>query len=302
MDIGIIFNQVVVLFMVMFIGFYAKKKGIITDMVGKKLSELLLRITSPFLVISSFQLEFSQEMLHNVFIVLVFALVAHVFSILFGKVLYYKYPDRVKKIMKFATVYSNCGFMGFPILSSLFGKPGVLYGSIYVAVFNVFLWTNGVMIFKEKKGFDLKKVITNPGFFSVIIGMLFFVFSISLPAPVSKTLEMVGSMTTPLSMLIVGAVLAEVEIKQLLYGFPLYYVTAVRLLVIPLLTLLVMKLIGVPGVIAGTCVLLVAMPVAATTTIFAEMYDGDAPFASRIVAFSTLASIVTMPLVISFVR
>lgn len=297
---GTVFNQVLILFLIMVVGFYTRKRGILNEVVNKKLSELLLKVTSPLLVISSFQVSFTQEILENVFIIFIFALFAHIVSIFLGQLLFIRYKDSKKKIMKFSAIYSNCGYMGFPLLESLFGKIGVLFGSVYVAAFNIFLWTNGVMIFTNKKKLDrntIKKALLNPGILSVVIGMLLFLFSIKLPHPVAKSIELVGAMTAPLSMLIVGANLASCDFKKLLKGLDIYYISVIRLIVLPLLAFGALKLLGFSDMLLSICVLLVAMPVAAATAIFAEMYEEDAIFASRIVALSTLASIVTIPLI-----
>jgi len=296
---AIIFNQVLILFFIMVIGFIAKKCNIINGTVSKKLSELLLKITSPLLVISSFQMEFTSEILKNVLIVFAFSMAAHVVSILLGKVLFARSGGEEKKVMRFSAVYSNCAFMGFPLLESVFGKSGVLYGSVYVAAFNIFLWTNGVMIFSGNEKIDkktIKKVLLNPGIVSVVIGIILFIFSIKLPGPAAEAIELVGSMTAPLSMLIIGATIADCEFKKLFNGWELYYTAAVRLILIPLLAFGVLKLLGMSDMLLQVCVLLVAMPVAATTAIFAELYDSDSIFASKVVVLSTLASIVTIPL------
>ncbi|NLY43643.1 MAG: AEC family transporter [Clostridiaceae bacterium] len=300
MGSSVVSNQVLILFFIMIIGFYAKKKDIINNSTSKKLSELLLKITNPLLVISSFQISFTEEIMHNVTTLFIFSIAAHVFSILLGQILFFKYRGSTKKIMKFSAIYSNCGFMGIPVLESLYGKAGVLFASVYIAVFNIFVWTNGVMIFSDKKKMDkdtFKKALLNPGIISVIIGLFLFIFSIELPNTIASTIELVGSMTTPLSMLIIGSNFADCKLKELFYGFELYYITAVRLVLIPVLTYLVLKCIGLSGTILTVCILMVAMPVAATTTIFAEMYDEDSLFASRVIGFSTLASIITIPFV-----
>lgn len=301
---GTVFNQVLILFFIMIIGFIAKKSGIFNSTVNKKLSELLLKVTSPLLVISSFQVDFTQDILMNVLIVSAFAMSAHIVSILLGQVLFRRCDTESCKIMKFAAVYSNCGYMGFPLLASLFGNIGVLYGSVYIAAFNIFLWTNGVMIFSDTKKLDrntIKKVLLNPGIVSVVIGILLFIFSLKLPAPVASAVEMVGSMTSPLSMLIIGATIADCELKKLFRGWNLYYITAVRLILIPLLAFVVLKLVGLPDMLLKVCVLVVAMPIATTTAIFAELYDSDSIFASRTVVFSTLLSIITIPLFMLFI-
>jgi predicted permease len=295
-----VFNQVLILFLIMFVGFIAKKAGIINETVSKKLSELLLKITNPLLVLSSFQVDFSRDIMSNLVIVFLFAVAVNTASILLGQLLFAKYEAERKKIMKFSAIYSNCGFMGFPVLESLFGKTGVLYGSIFVAVFNIFLWTNGVAIFSSKGKLDkasMKKIALNPGIITVLIGILLFAFSVRLPGPVAKAVDLVGSMTTPLSMLLVGAVVAGCKFKELLKGWDLYYISAIRLILIPLGAFAALRILDVPKLLLTVCVLLVAMPAAATTTIFAELYDSDSIFASRVVVFTTLSSIVTLPLV-----
>lgn len=295
-----VFNQVLILFIIMFIGFIAKKAGIINDTVSKKLSELLLKITNPLLVLSSFQMEFSRDILNNIILVFLFAVASDTVSILLGQLLFAKYDSEKKKIMKFAAVYSNCGFMGLPVLEGLFGRTGILYGSIFVSVFNLFLWTNGVAIFSSKGELDkesVKKIALNPGIIATVLGIVLFMLSVRLPGPVAEAVDLVGSMTMPLSMLIVGATVAGCKFRELFKGWDLYYISAIRLMLMPLLSFAVLKTLGFPEMLTTICVLLVAMPVAATTTIFAEMYDSDSRFASRVVAFTTLASIVTLPLV-----
>ncbi|MDI9500335.1 MAG: AEC family transporter [Bacillota bacterium] len=300
-----VFNQVLILFLIMFVGFIAKKTGIINDAVSKKLSELLLKITNPLLVLSAFQMDFSPDIMNNVLLVFIFAVVANLVSILLGQVLFVRQKNEIKKIMKFTAVYSNCGFMGFPVLESLFGRTGILYGSIYVAVFNIFLWTNGMAIFSssEKLNRDsIKKIVLNPGIITVLIGIVLFMLSIRLPGPVAEAVDLVGSMTIPLSMLIVGATVAGSRFKELFRGLDIYYITAVRLVLMPLIAFAALKILGFPEMLMTICVLLIAMPAAATTTIFAELYDSDSVFASRVVVFTTLASIVTLPLMMLLIQ
>lgn len=300
-----VFNQVLILFLIMVVGFIARKTGIIDDTVSKKLSELLLKITNPLLVLSSFQVDYSHDILSNMAVIFLFAVISNTVAILLGQLLFAKFDSERKKVMKFAAVYSNCGFMGFPVLESLFGRTGVLYGSIFVAVFNIFIWTNGVAVFSSRGKLDkesLKKIALNPGIITVVLGIILFIFSVRLPGPVAKAVDLVGSMTIPLSMLIVGATVAGCRFRELLRGWDLYYISAIRLVLMPLLAYAALRLIGLSEMLMTICVLLVAMPVAATTTIFAELYDGDSVFASRVVVFTTLASIVTLPLMMMLIQ
>lgn len=296
----VVLEQVMVLFLIMGVGFYAKKRGIIKGEVTKRLSDLLFQVTMPLLIISSFQFDFSKDMLKKVILVLLWAFLVHFGSVILGKLLYIKYPERRRQVLEFSTVFSNCGFMGFPVLNSIFGATAVFFGAVYLIPFNVFLWSYGAMVFSsEKKEGAVKKVLLNPGIIAVVIGMVMFLFSLKLPGPIYDAVDMVGSMTTPLSMLIVGALMADIKIDEILKGFYLYYVTAVRLILIPLITLLAMKLFNTPDDVVAIIVICAAMPIAANTAIFAEQYDGDAVLASKCIGISTLFSVITIPLIIT---
>ena len=147
----VVINQVIILFLTMVIGFVAKKRNIINDETTNKLSEILLRITLPAMIIFSYNQEFSKDLLTKGGIMLVYSLVIHVFGILLGNIIYWKYPDDIKNVLKFVTIYSNCGYMGLPVLEALYGQIGIFYASIYITIFNIFTWTNGVMIFTGKE-------------------------------------------------------------------------------------------------------------------------------------------------------
>lgn len=291
-------EQVVVLFFIMIIGVVTAKLDIINEEVRKKLSDLLLYVTSPFLVITAFNFEFSLDMLKNAGIILAFSLVAHVGSIFLGMILFSKYPIDRQRVLKFIIVFSNCGFMGFPVLESMFGRIGVFYGSIYNLTFQVFVWTYGVILFTgNREETSIGKVLLNPGVASVIIGTLIFVFSLRIPKPIYQTLELVGGMTAPLSMLIVGALLSTMDFKSIFTGFEVYYGSLIRLIILPLISIGVLRLLGVERLLLQVSVLLVALPAAANTVLFTEKYNADSVLASRCVALSTILSIITIPLI-----
>jgi predicted permease len=241
-------------------------------------------------------MDYSRPMLAAAGQVFAFSLFLHLFAFLIGFVLYRPYPEPTRKVLRFVTIFSNCGFMGFPLLESLYGKTGVFYGSFYVFAFHLFIWTIGVRIFTgQQDRSSLKKVVTNPNIIAVGLGMVFFLLSIKLPAPVHSALAMVGAMNTPLSMLVVGSILSEIRFKELFSGFSLYYGTFARLVMIPLCSLFITNLLGFPPLLQGVCVLSTATPAAALTTAFAEEHNGDSHLASRLIFLSTVLSMGTLP-------
>ena len=298
MDSRIVVNQVLILFLIMIIGFFARKKRVLTPDLTKGFTSLLLNVTCPLTIFTAFQLEYSASMLVSAGQALVFTMVIHLFSIVISLFLYNKYPTEIKQVLRFSTIFSNCGFMGFPLLQSIYGKTGVFYGSIYVIGFHLFIWTVGVSIFTgHQDRAALKKVLTNPNIIAVFLGIITFLLPIKLPAAVNSALEMVAAMNTPLSMLLVGSVLTEVKLTEMFTGFPVYYGTFVRLLLMPFCALLITDLFGFSPLLQGACVLVTATPVASLTTAFTEKYNGDSLLASRLTLLSTLGAIITLPFI-----
>ena len=299
MDKNVIVIQVITLFIMMMVGFVARKKAILTPTLNKGLTELLVNITAPFLALASFQFEFSQKMLIEVGIVFLFSAAVHFFSIFIGKIIFRRFPSEKSKVLRFITIFSNCGFMGYPVIGSVYGQQGIFYTSVYVATFTFFLWTYGVYIFSGKADREsVKNAVFNPGVILTVLGLFLFLFSIQLPAPILKAVEGIGGMTTPISMIVIGASLAEIKLVEFFGGFDLYYGVVIRLLIIPLITLLILKWLGFQGILLNVLILLVAMPAAAITVPIAEKQEGDTIFASRLVFISTILSIFTIPMII----
>lgn len=304
MNFQIVLNQVLILFIILIIGFVAGKTGIIAGGASKKLSELLLYITSPMMVLGSFFFQYSADKMRNALLVLLFGSVFFLFSILISTFLYKNYDSKVKPILRFTAVFSNCGFMGLPMMKALFGDEGVFLGSFYVGAFNLFVWTFGLSMFSEIKGREgirgsLKNALLNPALVALYVGVIVFVFQIPLPGAVKQAVKYVGDMTLPLSMLIIGALISTAKVRTLLNDFKVYYASAVRLIILPLAAYGILSLVGAPKMVTAIIVTAAAMPIAANTTIFAEMFDKDSVFASKAVTLSTMLSIITAPVIIA---
>jgi predicted permease len=281
------------------IGVYTSKKNIITKEINKKLSELLLNVTLPFLIIISFQFEYSKEILNEVIKIFIISLIFHIFCAIISKFIYKKFKKSTYRILSFVTVFSNCAFMGYPIVKSVYPETGIIYASMYVVVFNIFLWSYGIILFTGKKDSStIKLAILNPGIISIVIGLALYIFSIKLPTPIYDALDMVGSMTTPMSMLITGAILADSNIKDIFKNAYIYLIIALRLVVLPLLLFAVLYFLNIRGPSINVIIIVSAMPAAAATVIYSEKYDADSYLASKIVTVSTAISIITLPLII----
>ncbi|NLW56501.1 MAG: AEC family transporter [Firmicutes bacterium] len=295
----VVINQVLILFLIMLIGFIARKREFITATGTQDLTRLLLYVTCPLTIFTSFQFEYSRAMLVGAGQVFAFSITFHLIALLISFPLFFRYPEPVRRVLRFTTIFANCGFMGFPLLQSIYGKSGVFYGSFYVMGFTLFVWTVGIRIFIGKQdGSPWKKVFTNPNLIALCLGLGTFVLPVKLPLPIYSALEIVGAMNTPLSMLLVGVTLTEVKLRELFTGLAVYYGSFVRLLLVPFIALLITNLFSLPPIVQGVSVLLTATPAAALTTAFAAKYNGDTHLSSRLVLLSTIFSIITLPFIV----
>lgn len=294
-------NQVMVLFIIMMVGFYAKKKKFLSNTVDKGLSELLLNITLPFMIVTSFNIKYEAAMVNNAQKILIYSFLIHISLIFISKMLFFKFPSNKQQVFRFITIFSNVGFMGYPVLESIYGGTGVFYAAIFNIPFNLLVWTVGVMLYTGEKDFkSMRKAMANPALIAVFIGIILFVFSIRLPLPIETSLKLVGSTTTPISMIIIGSMLAEMKFKNIFSEVSIYYATVVRLLIVPMIIYVVLKFLKVDELLLNICVILQAMPAAVTTAIIAEKYGGDSLLASQCVFITTIVSVITIPIVILF--
>lgn len=298
-----VINQIMVLFFTIIVGFIARKKGIISEEMSNGLTDILVNITLPFMLVSSFNYDNSMDMLRTSGIIFVISLLVHISLFIISKFLYHKYPASIKNVLRFITIFSNSGFMGYPVAESVYGKLGIFYSAIYNIPINIMVWTIGIMLFTGERDLkSIKKAILNPGIIAIFVGLILYVFSIRLPVPVFKTFETIGSMTTPLSMILIGTMLANMKLKDMISGFSLYYSAAARLIAAPLAVLFILKALGLSGMMLGIPVLITAMPGAANAVIFSNKFGGDSKFASKCVFFTTLLSSFTIPLIIFFIN
>ncbi|AZV57587.1 AEC family transporter [Clostridium sp. AWRP] len=299
MGTNTVITQIISLFLVALVGFYGGKKNIIDENLSNGLSRLLVEITTPFLVISSFSISYGSNIADNIIRTFIYSFIIFILTPLFVKPLLIGVDKSKKNVLEFAMVFSNCGFMGFPVAQSIFGNEGVVYAAIFNMVFNIFVWTYGVMLFNNTSSFkEVIKSLKNPGIVSAVIGLLIMVFSIKIPPMFMSTMKMVGGLTTPISMLIIGSLLSRSELSKIIKDKSMYYGSLIKLILIPAALYIVSLLFKEHSMVLKTLILMQAMPAGAFTTIFAENFNKNKEYSAFIVSFSSLLSIVTIPIVI----
>jgi predicted permease len=295
-------NQIFVLFIIMFIGVIAKKKNVINENVEKSISSILIRIGMPAMVLSSSSIAYSSDILPNMFNIFVITAVSYIAIIALGAInsKLFKFEKDTSKVYTSLIVFANVGFMGYPVARALYGEIGVFYTSIVNLVFSTMVWTYGILLYNSKGKFNYKS-LTNIGTISSLLGILLFLLQIRIPGPILSALDLTGKMTTPLSMLLIGALIANVNIKELFSDWKVYWTSFIKLLVIPIVTALLLKLINYNAMVISICTIMAAMPSAATNAIFAKEFDVNPTFASIGVFITTLLCIITLPLMLYFI-
>lgn len=306
MEFSAITESVLSLFIIMLIGVYGSKKGIITNDLNKGLTDILIKIALPFMIVSSFMFTYDDIIKTNVIKTFYYSLGAYAAMGVVSYFMLLPVKGNKRTVLHFANIFVNTGYVGFPVLNSIFGAEGIIYGSIFNLFFVIFVWTYGIMLYKGnlEKGYlknEMLSLLFNPSIIAVIIGIIIMVFDIKIEGALLQSIKSIGTITGPLSMLIIGVILSKVKIKQHLTDWTVYYGIIIKLLFIPVVIYLMSLLTGDSSKAAYSVIIMTAMPASAMTSIFAETYDKEKEFAAIIVSATTLISLITVPLLINLI-
>lgn len=293
------FNQIMIMFLLILVGIFCYRMKLIDKITNKKLSDMVLMLVNPIVIIISYQRKFEGTLLTGLLISFILAVVTHIFGIVIGYVIIRGNKHKADlAIERFAVIYSNCGFIGIPMAGGLFGSEGVFYITAYMTIFNLLVWTHGVIIMTGKTDTkSMTKALLSPSVIATVVGFLLFVTKITLPETLSDTLTYLGNMNTPLAMLVSGITIAQTDLKKLFLKFRIYYLSFLKLLFVPIAMLFLFRLFNLPNVVLLTSVLAAACPSAVTISLFAIRYEKNYLYASEIFAVSTISSLLTIPLV-----
>lgn len=308
MNFPALLTIIATLFLLMACGFFARKRGIIDDVASKRLSTLIIKIGQPMMIISALvEADFSYENLTSGLVIVGAGLVLHALVAVLAFFLCKGFRNLDEsKITEFSLIFTNTGFIGFPIMEALFGKTGLFLASFYVVSFHLFMWSWGMVIIARKRSdikLTVRKIFINFGSVPCLIGILLYMAvipfpSFAIPTFVLKFMSYLAGLCTPISVLITGALLATRTPRQIFASGKIYYFSALKLVGIPLFVCVLAKLLGLSEFMILFCTVEAALPAAASITMFSEMYDLDAGYASQTVGTSSLLSVGTLPLVI----
>jgi len=300
MDFLIVADEIFILVLLIAAGYVAVATKIVDPRATRGLSGLLINITLPALIVASMQVPFTPERLAGAETLILATAALYVISLAIAWVVSkaMRVPAAEEGVLQFAIVFGNVGFMGFPVALTLFGEDSLFYVAIFNLFFNVLVFSVGIAMLTEGrgKGFD-PRLLANPGIATSVVGLALFLGSVEIPSPFIDSIDLLGGVTTPLAMIIVGAMLATFPAREMVGNWRIWVASAVLLLAVPVAYCYLFAPVFADPYINGIMITMAAMPAMANTVIFAEQYGADSRLASQIVFVSTIGSLVTIPLI-----
>ena len=285
----------VTIFLLVLVGFGVKRLGLIGSQGQKNMNDLVIYVILPCNILHAFMNSPVEGRLVYYLEVLAISLGIQAFCVVYGKLVFKKEPEGRNKCLRYGTICSNAGFLGNPIAEGIYGAEGLVLASIYLIPQRIMMWTSGLAVFtgSSNRKATIQKVLTHPCIVMSELGILLMFTGWKLPEGIAGAVDAIGNCNTAMSMMAVGMILADIDLKEF-WDKTVVKFTIHRLIVIPAAVSLVCRFLPLDRNAFGICVLLAAMPAGATTSILAEKYGVDAPFATKMVIFSTLLSLPTI--------
>lgn len=296
-----IFNQTIIMLILIITGIICFKAKIISKEGNKELSKLVLYVVNPMIIFMSYQTDYDTRLVKNLLLSFALAIFSYVILISGAYILIPKREKRDTEIERFSVIYSNCGFMGIPLINALFGSEGVFYLTAFITTFNFVVWTHGIIMLSGEK--DLKsvvKVFYSPVIISIAVGLIMFFLQIKVPTIIGKALDFIGNLNTPLAMIVSGVTIADTKILEVLKKKMIYYIAFLKLFLLPVILTSLLALFDIPNEVRIPVIVAASAPSAANCTLQCIRLGKNSIYASEIFAFTTILSVISLPLIVQF--
>lgn len=296
-----ILKQTIIMLILITVGIVCSKTKIISKESNKDLSKFVLQVVNPVMIFMSYQTDYKPELVKNLLLTFVLSLGAYAVTILLAYLLIPSKKGRETELERFSAIYSNCGFMGIPLVNALFGMEGVFYLTAFITVFNLIVWTHGIILISGEKSMkNIVKVLYSPTIIAIVIGIITFFLQIRLHEVPAKALEFISQLNTPMAMIVSGVTMAETNVLKLLKKGGVYYICFLRLLLIPAILAALLSPLRISEKVRLTVIVAASAPPAAMCTLQCIRYGRNSVYASEIFTAGTILSVLTLPLVVEF--
>ena len=285
------------MFLMILIGAGMRKIQIVTTEGRRSMTNLVVNLILPSNILYAFS-KADASAFRSMLVVVAMAFLIQLAWYLLSRVLWRGMDESRRGVMRYAFQFSNCGYLGNPVIEGLYGAPGLVYASVFLLPVRLFMWSVGLECFQKGAGSlrkTIERALTHPCVVATIRGVVWMFFPVGLPDFLYNTISGFNQCLTPMTMLVIGFIMAETDLKKM-FCKDLFVITVLRLLLQPLAVLAACRLLNLETLVAEVVTVLVSMPVANTTALLASQHDCDYTFASNVVVFTTLVSMITIPL------
>lgn len=303
-NIAITAKQVLILYILVAVGAVADKTRLFTEKTAKACTDILFYVITFSVIVQSFlSMDNTAENTRGLLTAVGCGMLMHFTAALIAFP-FFRMGDRARNaVFNYGAVFGNCGYMALPLANAVLGREGVFFCSAVIVSFQISSFTYGVYLMSagngQKRTFDWKKIILNPGVLAVIAGLPLYFLRVQLPEVFSQPLGYLASMNTPLAMLIFGTYLANTNFRSMFREAKILFVALCKLILLPLVMLGIYYLFGIRGTLLSALILSASAPSANNTVLFSAKYDKDTGLAAQTVSAVSLLSIVTMPTMIA---
>ncbi|MBE5040013.1 AEC family transporter [Ructibacterium gallinarum] len=295
-------KQILAMMLMVVVGYIIYRKGMISDKGLADMSQLLLKIVTPMILITSFQRQFTYEAFLQWLIMFGVTVLSYAVLITAATLFFYNKKEPHCPENRLAVVFPNNGFMAIPLMLALAGEEGVFLGSTNIILLNILFWTYGTRTFCPEGKFNIRQALLNPGTIAVAFGLLLFVAPWKLPEPVFEAVDSIGSLNTPVAMIVLGGFLAQTDLKACLRNKAFYKMSAIKLLLIPCVMFAILAVLPLPPQVRVVASICSVTPTATAVSMLADIYNRDFRYASGAVVITTVISAITIPLMMTLAK
>lgn len=293
--VGTVVGKVAVIMILIVVGYFVTKRGVFTERGASEVTTLLIKLVTPCVIVNSFLGNTGTLGAYELLMAMALPALWMGAALGISLLAFRGEPPERQKVLRFSVLFSNTGFMGIPLVQGIVGDAGVIYASFGVVVFNILCWTYGYSMMSGGAKLNLKTILLNPGIVGLVFGLPIYFLRLELPGIIAEPVGYLADLNTPLAMLVVGSYIAKVDLHSFISDFSVYKASFLRLLVCPAVFLAMLLFLRPSGDLFLSNMIQASAPVAANSVLFAVQFKRDSALASKLVAVSTVLSILTIP-------
>lgn len=292
-------SQIFIMLALILCGVFLYKINWISNDTNKQLSKIVISFVNPALMFYAYNIPFETRYVRGLILAFAISVLMHLIYILCSKIFILNDDVQIRGLERYCVIYSNCAFIGIPLVQAVYGSEGVFYVTAYITIFNLLMWTHGVVLIGNVKDFNIvDNILKSPTIIATVLGMFVFFLKLEIPELILKPVYYISSLNTPLAMIVSGVTIAQISIINSLRDVRVYLIAFIKLLAVPMVLILSLSFLDISETALMSTILVGACPTATASVLLSIQYGNDEGYASRIFGVTTILSMITLPLLV----